>query len=143
MEPARGRAQSSIFGSPAERNEVPWDIAVELEDRPGTLAQLGAATGEAGINISGVCGSASENGGVIHILVDDAEVAVPILVNAGLEIQDKREVLVVEVEDRPGVLGETAKRFGDAGINIDLVYLAAGTRLVLGVDDIEAARSLT
>jgi hypothetical protein len=41
------------------------------------------------------------------------------------------------------VLGETAKRFGDAGINIDLVYLAAGTRLVLGVDDLEAARSLT
>jgi hypothetical protein len=120
---------------------MPWDIAVELEDRPGTLAQLGAAAGDAGINISGVCGT-SGNGGVIHILVDDAESASPVLASAGLVIQDTREVLVVEVEDRPGVLGETAKRFGDAGINIDLVYLAAGTRLVLGVDDIEAARSL-
>jgi hypothetical protein len=119
---------------------MPWDVAVKLEDRPGTLAQLGAAAGEAGINIGGVCGAAA---GLIHILVDDAAQATPVLEAAGLEIQDSREVLVVAVEDRPGVLGETAKRFGDAGINIDLVYLAAGTRLVLGVDDLEAARSLT
>jgi hypothetical protein len=48
------------------------DLTVILEDRPGTLADLGEATGRAGINIEGVCGTTEEGQGVIHILVGDA-----------------------------------------------------------------------
>lgn len=121
---------------------MPWDIAVELEDRPGALADLGRATGDAGVNIAGVCGSVSENVGVIHVLVDDPDQATSALEGAGLNVQERREVLVIDAEDRPGVLGETARRFGDSGVNIELVYLATDTRVVVGVDDIDAARSL-
>ena len=32
------------------------DLVVNLENKPGTLAELGAALGNAGINIEGVCG---------------------------------------------------------------------------------------
>ena len=39
-----------------------WDITVTLEDRPGTLAYLGEATGAAEINIDGVCGFLCEEG---------------------------------------------------------------------------------
>lgn len=54
---------------------MPWDIAVELENRPGTIAELGEAAANAGINLDGICGFPSEGIGVIHVLVDDPAAA--------------------------------------------------------------------
>ncbi len=48
---------------------------------------------------------------------------------------------MLDVEDRPGVLGEVARKLADAGVNIELVYLASGTRLVIGAADLDAVRS--
>jgi hypothetical protein len=57
-------------------------------------------------------------------------------------VSDERDVLVVDVEDRPGTMGEVARRIGEAGVNVELVYLTFGTvRLVLGVDDLDKARA--
>lgn len=36
-------------------------------------------------------------------------------------------------------VAEYAERLAAAGVNIELMYLATGTRLVFGVDDLEAA----
>ena len=52
-----------------------------------------------------------------------------------------REVVVTDVEDRPGELGRLMRRVADAGVNVDLVYLATNTRLVVGAADLDAARS--
>ncbi len=30
---------------------MPWDITVELENRPGTLAELGEAAGQKGVEL--------------------------------------------------------------------------------------------
>jgi hypothetical protein len=118
------------------------DLTVILEDRPGTLADLGEATGGAGINIEGMCGTTVEGKGVIHILVDDAAGARKALEDTGIEVGEERDVLVVEVEDRPGTMGEVARRVADAGANVQLAYTSfGGVRLVLGVDDLERARA--
>ena len=121
---------------------MPWDVAVELSDEPGTIASLGEAAAEAGINIIGFCGFPCEGVGVFHLLVDEAHSGADVFESAGLRVKGRREVLVTQVEDRPGALGEMARRFADAGINIDLLYLANETRAVLGVDDLDAARRL-
>jgi hypothetical protein len=116
------------------------DLTVVLEHRPGTLAALGEATGAAGINVEGLCGVARGGQPEMHILVEDAPAARRALAGAGIEVSDEREVVVHEIEDRPGAAGEVARRVADAGVNLDLVYLATGTRLVLGADDLEALR---
>ncbi|MDP8959609.1 MAG: ACT domain-containing protein [Actinomycetota bacterium] len=116
------------------------DLTVWLEDRPGTLAEVGEAAARAGINIDGVAGFEVGGRGILHVLVGDASAARQAFQAAGLEVTDEREVLVLGVEDRPGVLGETARKIADAGVNIDLLYLAAGTRLVIGADNLDAAR---
>lgn len=121
---------------------MPWDITVELENRPGTLAEIGEATGNAGVNLDGVCGFPCEGVGIIHLLVDDADAARDALAAGGITIRDEREVLVADVTDRPGAVGELTRRIADAGINVDLIYLATDTRVVLGVDKLEEARSL-
>ena len=119
-----------------------WDIKVTLEDRPGTLAHLGKATGAAGINLDGGCGFLCEEGAkaVFHFLVEDPAAARQACEAAGGHVGE-REVLVVDVDDRPGELGRIARRITDAGVNIDLFYLAADTRFVIGVDDLDAARA--
>jgi len=118
------------------------DLTVILEDRPGRLADLGEATGRAGINIEGICGTTQEGQGVIHILVEDAAATRAALSGAGIEVAGERDVLVVDVEDRPGTMGEVARRIGNAGVSIELVYTTFGAvRLVLGVDDPDRARA--
>ena len=117
------------------------DLTVILEDRPGTLADMGEALGKAGINIEGCCGFRSEGKGVIHILVEDVVATRRELQQAGLEVRGEREVLVLEVEDRLGALGDVTRRIAKAGVNVDLIYLAANTRLVIGADDLHKARA--
>ena len=116
------------------------DLTIELEDRPGVLAELGEALGGAGVNIEGFCGYTSEGKGILHLLVDDAAVARGALEAAGMDVQSEREVLVVDIEDRPGALGVIARRISNGGVNLDLAYLATNTRLVLGAVDLEAVR---
>ena len=117
------------------------DLTIILEDRPGTLANMGKTLGEAGVNIDGGCGFACEGKGVIHILVEDASAARRALEEANIEVTAECQVLLLDIEDHPGELGEIARRMADDGVNIDIWYLSASNQLVLGVDDIDKARA--
>ena len=119
------------------------DLTVVLQDRPGELARLGKATGEAGVNIQGMCAFTGEGRGVIHLLfdTDQAEAARQALEEAGMGIADEREVLVVDIEDRPGTLGELTRSLGEANVNIELAYTTFGVKLVIATDDIDSARA--
>jgi len=116
------------------------DLTVMLVNQPGTLAALGEVLGNAGINIEGVVGMASGDSGEVHILVADAGMARETLSSAGIECGGERDVEVVSVVDQPGEMGRHMRRIADAGVNVDLVYLATGTRLVLGSADMEGLR---
>jgi len=119
------------------------DLKVELEeDQPGTLADIGEALGNAGVNIDGICGYLCEGKGVIHILVEDAASANKALKEGGFEVTEECDVLVLDVSDQPGELGGICRRIANAGVNIDLIYAATETRIVLSVDDLEKARSV-
>jgi hypothetical protein len=123
---------------------MPKDLTVVLQDRPGELARLGEATGSAGVNIQGMCAFTGEGRGIIHVLVDDpkASAARRALEDAGMGVADEREVLVVDMEDRPGTLGELARTLGEANVNIELVYTTfGGIKLVIATDDLESARA--
>ncbi|HEX2372005.1 MAG TPA: ACT domain-containing protein [Solirubrobacterales bacterium] len=120
------------------------DMTVILEDRPGELARLGEVMGEAGVNIEGMCALTGQGRGYIHLLVADekASAARAALEEAGMGVADTREVLVVDIADRPGTLGEVARRFADANVNVELAYTTfGGVKLVVATDDLEAARA--
>ena len=120
---------------------MPKDLTVSLEDRPGSLAAMGEALGNAGVNIEGVCGITHEGRGVVHVLVEDAAAARTALEGAGVKVEGESDVVIIDLsgQDRPGTLGAMARKIGDAGVNINLVYIAMGGRGVLGVDDRDKA----
>lgn len=111
-----------------------YDVMVILENKPGELAKMGEVLGEADINIDGMCGFLVEGSGEIHILVRNGSLARKVLQKAGFEAGSVRPVLVRDLENKPGTLGEAARRLADAGVNLNLLYLASDNRLVLGVD---------
>ena len=123
---------------------MPTDLTVILHDRPGELARLGEVTGAAGVNIRGLAAFTGEGRGVIHLLVDDDAVgrATEELGSAGLGVADAREVLVVDISDQPGSLGELARELAAASVNIDLAYTTfGGVKLVIATEDLDAARA--
>lgn len=117
------------------------DLKVILEHRPGALADLGEAAGKAGVNIYGLCGIPCEGYGVIHLLAAHVAETRKAIEAAGLEVAEEREVLIIDVEDRPGEMGELGRLLADAGVNIDLIY-GIGSRIVIGADDLDKARAV-
>jgi hypothetical protein len=121
---------------------MPTDLTLYLDDQPGELARVGDVLGRAGANIEGLCALTSGGGQAeVHILVQDPTPAFEALQHAGIRIAAEEEVIVLDVEDRPGVLGEVARKLGNADVNLTTAYLATNTRLVLAADDLAAAKS--
>lgn len=120
------------------------NLTVVLQDRPGELARLGEATGQAGVSIQGMCALTGEGRGVIHLLFNEdvAPAARRALEEAGMGIADEREVLVIDAAKRPGSLGGLARALGEANVNIELAYTTfGGTKLVVATDDMDSARA--
>ena len=123
---------------------MPTDLTVILEHRPGELARLGEITGEAGVSIRGLAAFTGEGRGVVHLLLDDDTVTLAreALERAGMGVADQREVLVADIEDRPGALGELARQLAEANINVELAYTTfGGVKVVIASDDLASARS--
>ncbi|MFQ5557263.1 MAG: amino acid-binding protein, partial [Acidimicrobiales bacterium] len=92
------------------------DLSIELDDTAGELARLGEALGSVGVNIGGICAvTAGGPTAIVHVLVADPEPAFEALAAAGLCVRSEEEVAVIDVEDRPGIIGEISRRLGDAG----------------------------
>ena len=124
---------------------MPTDLTVILQDRPGELARLGEVAGTAGVNLQGLAAFTGQGRGIVHVLVEDdaLSAARAALKDAHLGIADEREVLVVDVSDRPGSLGELARTLAEANVNVDLAYTTSGgpVRLVIATDDMQSARA--
>jgi hypothetical protein len=118
------------------------DLTIFLGDHPGSLAKVGEALGKAGVNIEGICGVTVQGKGLIHVLVADASKARRALEANHIDVAKETDVVVLDVEDRPGVLGNVARRLANAGVNLELAYLATSTRLVVGAADLEKVRAV-
>jgi hypothetical protein len=117
-----------------------FDLVIEIENSPGALAEVATAISDAGVSIAAATFIDSGERAEIHILVPHAEAAKHLLAISHLAVTREREVVVVEVEDRPGVLADLARKIAMAGVNLDLVYVATRNRVVFGAADLDSLR---
>jgi hypothetical protein len=80
---------------------------------------------------------------LIRVVVDQAEKALEILKQARYRV-NTADVLVMKLDNRPGILSYISKRFGDANININYVYGSGAsdaetTIYVFRVPDVDGA----
>jgi hypothetical protein len=114
------------------------EFQVILEDRPGTLARLGSALGDAAVNIEAIHGTSRAEQSLVQFVPNDRDKAARALEAAGIPYT-AREVLIVRVLDQPGMLGDVALVLATAGINVDSIYVTTRGHVVLGVDDLAGA----
>jgi hypothetical protein len=118
-----------------------FDLVIEVENVPGALAAVAASISDAGVNIAAATFVGDAKRAEIHILVPHPGAAKHALALSQLAVTREREVVVVEVEDRPGVLADLTRKVAKAGVNLDLVYVATRNRVVFGAADLEALRA--
>ena len=117
------------------------DLVIDIENSPGALARVAAAISDAGVNIAAATCLHPGDHAELHILVKHAEAAKHALaVSHGVSVASEREVVVVQVDDRPGVLADLTRKVAEAGIDLDLVYVATQNRVVFGAKNIQALR---
>jgi hypothetical protein len=124
--------------------ETATQLAVFLANRPGALARVCEALGNAGINIYALATSDTVDHTVVRMVVSDPTKALMLLGEAGV-LALETDVLMIETASEPGVLAKIAERLAEAGVNIEYTYLAAaretGKRLIiLRPSDVEKAR---
>lgn len=123
--------------------EIATQLALFLENTPGTLANVCDALAEAKINILALTISDTVDHSVVRMVLSDTEKAMEIFEEHGTLVVEN-EVLIVEIDNKPGSLSHIAHTLSDAEINIEYMYLATGKTsetglLVLRVTDTEEA----
>jgi hypothetical protein len=115
------------------------EIYVILENKPSVLGDLCSHLAENGINIDSI--------GVFHdtakIVVSNLNKALKLLGKLNY-ITEQRDVLRVDLENRPGALAELTTKLGDEGINIEYCYGTLGRKgnaisVILDVSKIDRA----
>jgi hypothetical protein len=117
------------------------DLAIDVDNTPGSLAQVAAAISDAGVNIAAATCVGPGERAELHILVPHAEAAKHALAISHLAVTREREVVVVDVQDRPGVLADLTRRIAKAGVDLDLVYVATRNRVVFGAPDLPGLKA--
>lgn len=116
---------------------------IELENRPGSLAQITEALGERGINITAISGVTAGTVGALGLLTNDESGTREVLRSTGIKV---REIGLVSIslEHKAGTLGQVARKLADAGVNIELLLgtgmSGSNVTVALGVDNVEAAQ---
>lgn len=122
---------------------VATDLVIELKNEPGALARVATAISDAGVNLAAATCMGEGETAELHILVPHSEPVYRALANThGPSVSREREVVVVQAKDRPGELSEITQKVSNAGINLDLVYIATNSRVVLGSPDIDILKQV-
>jgi hypothetical protein len=135
------RQKSQVRILPGASSGMAVDLVIDIENTPGALAEVAAAISDAGVNIAAATCIGPGERAELHILVPHAEAARHLLAISHVAVTREREVVVVDVDDRPGVLADLSRRIARAGVNLDLVYVATRNRVVFGAADLDALRA--
>ena len=135
--------QGKLAGADGKRKvSVSTDLVIEIENEPGALARVAAAVSDAGVNLAAATCIGPGDRAELHILVPHAEAVRHALAITNVAVTREREVVVVDVEDRPGVLADLTRRIARAGVDLDLVYVATRNRVVFGAPDLDGLKAV-
>lgn len=117
------------------------DLVIDIDNTPGALAEVAAAISDAGVNIAAATCLGPGERAELHILVPHGEAVKRLLAISHLAVTREREVVVMDVEDHPGVLADLTRKVARAGVDLDLVYVATQNRVVFGSPDLVGLRA--
>lgn len=123
--------------------KIVTQLAVFIENKPGTLAAVCETLAKEGINIFGLATSDTTDHNVVRLVLSDPDRALAVFEERGTLVVEN-DVLMVENRNQPGALVRIAKALARKKINIEYAYLASHPGdvrglLILRVDNTKAA----
>ena len=118
-------------------------ISIFVENKPGRMAGVAKALGDAGVNIRALTIAEAGDFGVVRMVVDDMERGYTALREKSFMVSET-DVLAVEIKDVPGGLYEIVNSLGMNNVNVEYAYAfvtakAERAMLILRVDDVKRA----
>lgn len=98
------------------------DCSIQLTNHPGDLARVAQALSRRGVNIKALAGMSIGGVAMARILPDDIVVARSALEAAKIRFTES-EVHLSLLENKAGVLADLTNRLGEAGINLEAIYV--------------------
>ena len=121
------------------------EIRLSMPNRVGLLSEVTTAVAKAKVNVNAICAYALENTAFFNLITNSNAKAKKALAPLGYEITEK-DVIQVELPNKPGELQKVAKKIADAGIDIDFMYATTtgskATCLLKTVDDLNAMKAI-
>jgi len=126
--------------------ESATQLAVFLANRPGALARVCEALAKAEINIHALATSDTVDHSVVRMVVSNPTKALMLLGEAGV-LALESDVLMIETDNKPGVLARIAERLAESEVNIEYAYLAGSPEaakglIILRLSDVEKAQNV-
>jgi hypothetical protein len=109
-------------------------LTIFLENQTGRLAEVTRILKKEDINLQGFSTTEARDYGILRLIVSDTEKARQSLKAAGFTTHIA-EAICVKVLDRPGELYKILDVLAGEKINVDYIYVIAGTRIVLSVNE--------
>lgn len=116
-------------------------LTIFLENQTGRLAEVARILKKENINLQGFSTTEARDYGILRLIVSDVEKARQRLKEAGFTTHIA-DAICVRVVDKPGELSKILDILDKEGINIDYIYVVAGTRIVLSVSDITRTEAI-
>ena len=116
-------------------------LSVFMENKPGRLSGICSTLADADVNIFAMSVHDTVDHAIVRLIVDNPNKALILLEEEGAYIVTQ-DVVIVEIENKPGVISDIAKRLFRADINIEYAYCTAAKNqeygcLVLKTEDAE------
>jgi hypothetical protein len=102
--------------------------SVSLENRVGALAELCAVIEAESINLLAICAIDTVEEDVLRLVAEKGPETKIALERLGFRVIET-DVIVVELENKPGATGRVASLLSQNGINIDYLYASAHPRV--------------
>ena len=100
-------------------------LSVFMENKPGRLSQICNALADNNINIAAMSVHDTVDHAIVRLIVDHPTKALVILEEEGV-YTIAQDVVVMEIENKPGIISDIARRLFRADINIEYAYCTAG-----------------
>lgn len=114
------------------------EFKVYSDNKRGELAKIAEALAQSSVNIEAIASENSHPETFLRIVTNDVNTTKRALSRAGYKY-DEKNIIVLDLIDRPGELAKLAKRMTRAGVNIESIYLLEKARVAMAVDDLKKA----
>lgn len=96
-------------------------LMINVNNKVGTVAEVSSTVSASGINLVAFCAYAVDNNGFIMFVTENNKRAKKLLLDKKYDVREE-EIVLLNIDNKPGALHTVTQRIADCGIDLTLIY---------------------